>query len=302
MSSGFEAGGGWCVEIFLAGLGDGDDALAVFEAALEGPGGACAVSRLRDGTAGGWTLRAVSGTRPDEAALGLRLAVAAAASGMEAPPPSIAPLPATDWVAEVQRNTPPIRAGRFFVRGTYVTRRSPRGTVEIVLDAGRAFGSGSHQSTRGCLLALDETGAPRAGAILDLGTGSGILAIAATKLWRLPVLAADSDPVSVATARDNAVLNGVDGLVETRRSLGFSNPLLRRRAPFGLILANILAEPLIRLAPGIARHLHDEGRAILSGLLCEQEAAVAEVYEGLGLPVLGRHGIDGWTTLVVGRG
>ena len=300
MSSGSEAGGGWCVEIFLAGLDDGD-ALAVFEAALEDPGGACAVSRLRDGTAGGWTLRAVSGARPDETALGVRLAVATAATGMEAPSLSIAPLPATDWVAEVQRTTPPIRAGRFFVRGIHVTGRSPRGSVEIVLDAGRAFGTGSHESTRGCLLALDRERVPAGGAILDLGTGSGILAIAAAKLWRLPVLAADNDPVSVATARGNASLNGVDGLVETRRSRGFSNPALRSRAPFGLILANILAEPLIRLAPGIARNLHGEGRAILSGLLCEQETAVAEVYEGLGLAVRGRHRIDGWTTLVVGR-
>ena len=302
MSSGPEAGaGGWCVEIFLAGLDD-DGALAVFEAALEDPAGASAVSRLRDGTAGGWTLRAVSGARPDEDALGIRLAVAAAAAGREAPPVSIAALPATDWVAEVQRGTKPIRAGRFFVRGTHVTRRPPRRTVEIVLDAGRAFGTGSHESTRGCLLALDRGRAPAAGAILDLGTGSGILAIAAAKLWHRPVLAADIDPVSVATARDNAALNGVSGLIETRRSRGFSNPRLRGRAPFGLILANILAEPLIRLAPGIARNLHDDGRAILSGLLDEQEAAVAGAYEALGLAVRGRHRIDGWTTLVVGPG
>lgn len=302
MSTGPETGaGGWSAEIFLAGLDDDDRALAVFEAALEDPAGMCAVSRVRNGAAGGWTLRAVSGTRPDEDALGVRLAVAAAASGMDAPPVSVAPLPATDWVAEVQRNTPPIRAGRFFVRGTHVTGRAPRGTVEIVLDAGRAFGSGSHESTRGCLLALDGARAPGAGAILDLGTGSGILAIAAAKRWRLPVLAADSDPVSVATARENAALNGVDGLVEARRSRGFSNPILRGRAPFGLILANILAQPLIRLAPGIARNLHDDGRAILSGLLNEQAAAVAEIYEGLRLPVRGRHRIGAWTTLVVGR-
>ncbi|MDE0059271.1 MAG: 50S ribosomal protein L11 methyltransferase [Defluviicoccus sp.] len=302
MSTGPETGaGGWSAEIFLAELDDDDRALALFEAALEDPAGVCAVSRLRDGTAGGWTLRAVSEAPPDEAALGVRLAVAAAASGMDAPSVSVAPLAATDWVAEVQRNTLPIRAGRFFVRGTHVTGRSPCGTVEIVLDAGRAFGTGSHESTRGCLLALDRARTPGAGAILDLGTGSGILAIAAAKLWRLPVIAADSDPVSVATACANAALNGVDGLVETRRSRGFSNPLLRGRAPFGLILANILAGPLMRLAPGIARNLHDDGRAILSGLLSEQAAAVAEVYEGFGLPVRFRHRVDGWTTLVVGR-
>ena len=303
MSSGPETdAGGWCVEIFLAGPDDDDGALSLFEAALADPAGSGAVSRLRDGPGGGWTLRAVSGARPDENALGVRLAVAAAAAGMEAPRVSVAPLPATDWVAEVQRNTPAIRAGRFFVRGTHVTTRSPRGTVEIVLDAGRAFGTGSHESTRGCLLALDREQAPVRGAILDLGTGSGILAIATAKLWHRPVLAADMDPLSVATARGNAALNGVDGLIETRRSRGFSNPRLRGQAPFGLILANILAKPLIRLAPGIARNLHDDGRAVLSGLLAEQEAAVAGAYEALGLAVRGRHRIDGWTTLVVGWG
>ena len=290
----------WCVELSLAGPED-DRALELFEAALEDPDGRGAVSRFRDGTEGGWKLRSVSAARPDEAALRSRLAVAAAATGREAGAVSMAPLPATDWVAEVNRNTPPIRAGRFFVRGTHVTGPPPRGTVGIVLDAGPAFGTGSHESTRGCLLALDRAPAPGEGAILDLGTGSGILAVAAAKLWRRPVLAADIDPVAVATARGNASLNGVGGLVETRRSRGFSNPRLRIRAPFALICANILAEPLIRLAPAIARYLGPDGRAILSGLLAAQEAGVAAAYEALGLAVRDRHPVDGWTTLAVGR-
>ena len=292
---------GWCVEIFLAGLGD-DGALAVFEAALEDPAGTGAVARFHDETVGGWTIRSLRATRPDEAALHSRLAVAAAATGREASSVSVAPLPATDWVAEVNRNTPPVRAGRFFVRGTHVTGPSPPRSIEIVLDAGRAFGTGSHETTSGCLLALDRAEAPPEGAILDLGTGSGILAIAAAKLWQRPVLAADIDPVSVATARENAARNGVGGLMETRRSRGFSNPALRRRAPFGLIVANILADPLIRLAPAVARYLRDDGRAILSGLLTEQAADVAAAYEALGLAVRDRHPVGAWTTLAVGRG
>ena len=291
---------GWCVELSLAGPED-EDALALYEAALEDPDGWGAVSRFRDAAAGGWRLRSVRAARPDEAALRSRLAVAAAATGREAGAVSVAALPATDWVAEVNRNTPPIRAGRFFVRGTHVTRTAPRGTVEIVLDAGPAFGTGSHESTRGCLLVLDREPPPGEGAILDLGTGSGILAIAAAKLWRRPVLAADIDPVSVATARGNAALNGVDGLMETRRSRGFSNPRLHGLAPFTLICANILAEPLIRFAPTVARYLGRDGRAILSGLLAAQEAGVTAAYGAVGLAVRDRHPVDGWTTLVVGR-
>lgn len=241
-------------------------------------------------------------SRPDETELRSRLAVAAAVTGRQPSSLSVAPLPGMDWVAEVNRRTPPVSAGRFFVRGSHVTGRTPPGRIEIVLDAGQAFGTGSHESTRGCLLALDAMTPPGEGEILDLGTGSGILAIAAAKLWRRPVLAADVDPVSVATARENAGLNAVEPLIETRRSRGFSNPRLRARAPYSLILANILADPLVRLAPVIARYLHRDGLAVLSGLLQDQEASLAAAYGSAGLSVRARYPIDVWTTLVVGRG
>ncbi len=289
---------GWCIELVVAGP---DTALAAFEAALDDPAETTAVSLSRGGRAGTWTLRAIRATRPDESELRFRLAVAAAAAGREAPSVSVAPLPAVDWVAEANRRTPPVSAGRFYVRGTHVTRPPPPGSVEIVLDAGPAFGSGAHESTRGCLLALDRVPVPAGGAVLDLGTGSGILAIAAAKLWKRPVLAADIDPVSVETARENAVRNGVGALVEPRRSRGFSNPRLPRRAPYGLIIANILAEPLVALAPRFARYLGDDGLAILSGFLDEQEERVAGACAASGLTVRERVALDGWRTLVVGR-
>ena len=165
----------------------------------------------------------------------------------------------------------------------------------------RAFGTGSHETTRGCLLAFERMPAPGEGAVLDLGTGSGILAIAAAKLWRRPVLAADSDAVSVETARENASRNGVGAMIETCRSRGFSNARLRRGAPYSLIAANILADPLIRLAPRFARYLDTDGRAVLSGLLVEQEDAVAQACASHGLAVRDRIEIGGWATLVVGR-
>ncbi len=293
--------GGWCVELALPQIGDDDPALGVFEAALDDPAGPAAVSRIRNEGIGGWTLRSVCTGPPDEAALRSRLAVAAAATGREASRFSVAPLPATDWVAEVNRRTPPVRAGKFFVRGSHVTEEEPPGCIEIVLDAGRAFGTGSHETTRGCLLAFQRMPAPGRDAVLDLGTGSGILAIAAAKLWRRPVLAADSDAVSVETAKENASRNGVGAMIETHWSRGFSNARLRRGAPYSLIAANILADPLIRLAPRFAQYLGPAGRAILSGLLVEQEDAVAHVYASHGLAVRDRIEAGGWATLVVGR-
>ena len=292
---------GWCIEIVVGGMDDEAEEFALFEAALDDPAERAAVSRFRNREGRGWTFRSVRASRPDAAELRSRLDIAAAVSGMQASSVSVVPLPAVDWVAEVNRRTPPVSAGRFFVRGSHATAKPPAGGIEIVLDAGRAFGTGSHESTRGCLLALDRMQAPGNGTILDLGTGSGILAIAAAKRWRRSVLAADIDPVSVATARENAGLNGVDPLVETRASRGFSNPRLRARAPYSLIAANILADPLIRLAPAIARYLRHDGHAILSGLLKEQEAEVAAAYESVGFPVRDRHPIEAWTTLVVGR-
>ena len=302
MSSRPESGTrGWNVE-FVVEAADDADGLGPFESALDDPAESVTVSCFRDREARGWRFRSVRASRPDDTELRSRLAVAAAVTGMQASSLSVLPLPEMDWIAEVNRRSPPIRVGRFFVRGTHVAEEAPRGCIEIVLDAGRAFGTGSHESTRGCLIAVDAMAPPGDGEILDLGTGSGILAIAAAKLWRRPVLAADIDPVSVATARENAGLNAVETLMETRRSRGFSNPRLRARAPYSLIQANILADPLIRLAPAIARYLHRDGRAILSGLLEDQEARVAAAYGSVGLSIRDRHPIDTWTTLVVGHG
>lgn len=291
----------WCVELSLTDIADDDLALGVFEAALEDPAGSGAVSRIRNEAIGGWTLRSVRTARPEDGSLRSRLAVAAAATGRQASSVSVEPLPATDWVAEVNRRTPPVRAGKFFVRGSHVTIEPPPGSIEIVLDAGRAFGTGSHESTRGCLLAFERMPAPGEGTVLDLGTGSGILAIAAAKLWRRPVLAADTDAVSVETANENAIRNGVGAMMEACRSRGFSNARLRRGAPYSLIAANILADPLIRLAPRFAQYLGPEGRAVLSGLLVEQGDAVAPAYASHGLAVRDRIEVGNWATLVVGR-
>ena len=175
-----------------------------------------------------------------------------------------------------------MRIGRFFVYGSHHRGGVPAGAIGIVLDAATAFGTGEHPSTRGCLMALEALARRRAiRHPLDIGTGTGILSIAAAKLLRRPVLASDIDPGSVAVARHNVARNGVARLVRVGRAAGYRGRALRRRR-YDLILSNILARPLALLAADLARHLAPGGRAVLSGLLRRQEPIVLAPHRGLG--------------------
>jgi len=245
-----------------------------------------------------WSIEALCETRPN------RKDVLAALSRLGAPVASFDYLPPKDWVSESQRLHAPIRAGRFFIHGSHFRGKPPGGSQPILLDAGMAFGTGRHETTKGCLLALDRL--RRAGRKvrrpLDLGCGSGILAIAIARLWSVPVLAADTDKPSVAVARQNADINGVGALVRTLRSHGFQAAALRQGGPFDLIAANILAKPLCRLAPGFARHLAPGGRLLLSGLMVDQEAEVLAAQERAGLKLLERKRLGDWSTLLLTKG
>jgi ribosomal protein L11 methyltransferase len=242
-----------------------------------------------------WSIEALSEMRPS------RKEVLAALQRLGAPVASFNYLPPKDWVSESQRLHAPIRAGRFFIHGSHFRGKPPRGSQPILLDAGMAFGTGRHETTKGCLLALDRLA--RAGRKvrrpLDLGCGSGILAIAIARLWGVPVLAADTDKPSVAVARQNADINGVGPLVRTLRSHGFQAATLRQRGPFDLIAANILAKPLCSLAPGFARHLAPGGRLLLSGLMVDQEVEVLAAQERAGLKLLERKRLGDWSTLLL---
>ncbi len=268
-----------------------------FEAALARDDGAVAVTRV---AAGGWRLAIYVEGRPDRGELTARIAVAAACIGIEAPAVTIEKVPDIDWVGHVHARTPPIRAGRFYVHGSHVAEPVPDGCVGILMDAGPAFGTGDHQSTRGCLIALDRLAQGRPMAkILDLGCGSGILSIAAARIWPADIIAADVDPDAVAMTGRCAQANGVAGRIAAVRSRGFQNRKLRAGAPFDLVLANILARPLVRLAPAIARHLAPGGRVILSGLLDGQGPAVLDAYRAHGLANAERIALDEWLTLVI---
>lgn len=249
-----------------------------------------------------WRVEVHGTEAPSHAKLDVALALAAASAGVPVPPVAVEALAARDWVAENQASFPPLEAARYFIHGSHFRGAPPVNRRAIVIDAGAAFGTGFHATTRGCLLAIDA--ARRARPIrraLDLGCGSGILAFAIAKSSAAMVTAADNDPVAVAVARANARRNGVASRVRTMRSQGFDAGALRRQGPFDLIAANILLNPLVALAPSLAAHLSGGGRLILSGVLAGQAAALRRACVGAGLRPLRTLSIDGWATLVFVR-
>ncbi|AXC49148.1 50S ribosomal protein L11 methyltransferase [Paracoccus suum] len=235
---------------------------------------------------------------PDEIAL----ALLAAASGAQ--PFAVSELPEVDWVAHVRRELTPVRAGRFFVYGAHDADRIPEDSEPLLIEAAMAFGTGHHGTTRGCLLALDQLARDGVQPVrmVDIGCGTAVLAMAAARLWpQHIVLASDNDPVAVDTAAANVIANGLAGRVECIEAVGFSHPMLADSAPFDLVTANILKQPLIDLAPDMARHITPGGRAILSGLLTDQAAEVVAAYETQGFTLEHRGDLGEWSTLVMRR-
>jgi len=207
---------------------------------------------------------------------------------------------ARDWVKSSLEGLAPVSAGRFLVHGQHDRDRVPVHAIGIEIEAALAFGTGHHGTTRGCLLLLDEMLRARwPRRVLDLGTGTGVLAIAAAKAQRQRVLASDIDLRSSIVARDNARLNGAGNLVEAVHAPGFASPKFRARAPFDLVMANILANPLKRLATPMARHLAPSALVILSGLLPHQANGVIAAYRASGLVLVKRLQLEGWTSLLM---
>jgi ribosomal protein L11 methyltransferase len=251
-----------------------------------------------------WRMDAYFAAEPSQADIDLLLALAPSARGAT---PKAEKLEDEDWVTLSQAGLEPIRAGRFFVHTPAHRDEVPPGAIAFEIDAGRAFGTGQHETTTGCLIALDRlrtTGAAISN-LADIGTGTGLLAFAAMRLWPAArAIASDIDPVAVAVAAENAAVNAIPigrarGQLELAVAAGMDHPRLEDRAPYDLLIANILAGPLIELAPSLAGALAPGGRLILAGLLDHQAGAVAAAYRRRGMMASSRILRGDWPTLIM---
>lgn len=207
-----------------------------------------------------------------------------------------------DWVAVSLAGLPAVEAGRFFVAGAHELARLDGGRIPVWIEAGPAFGTGHHGTTKGCLEALDvELKRRRPARVLDIGTGSGVLALAAVKTGAGFALGTDLDFESVRIAKENAKNNQTGRRLKLLHARGAGHAMIRAHAPYDLVLANILARPLVGLAPEIAKLVRTGCRVILSGLLTHQEPQVRAAYSGRGLVLVGRRRLNGWSTLTYQR-
>lgn len=207
-------------------------------------------------------------------------------------------LPDVDWVAKSLEGLKPVRAGRFLVHGSHDRDKVRLGDIGIEIDAGQAFGTGHHGTTAGCLEVIEQVVRARQPRnALDLGTGSGVLAIAVRKLTHIPVLATDIDPVATRVAAENVRRNGIATGIAMETAPGFHSTAFRRHGPFDLIIANILARPLMRMAPDLVKHLTPGGSVILSGILASQRWKVLSAYNGVHLRHVRTIWRNGWVTI-----
>lgn len=252
------------------------------------------VFEVEDGS-GVWEVAGYFTEKPD----GVALDLLAAAHGTA--PFAVSKLDDRDWVAQVRRELSPVEVGRFVVHGGHDTHRVGPHKIGLLIEAAMAFGTGHHATTRGCLRLFERR--LRAGLrplrVADVGCGTGVLAMAAARAARARVRAGDIEAQAVATARANAAANGAAPRILVGEGPGFRSAVLREGGPYDLIFANILAGPLKRLAPEIARHLAPGGAAILSGILGTQAHGVEAIYRGHGLWAVDRVREEGWTSLAL---
>lgn len=249
-----------------------------------------------------WRIEGFTEKKPDPESLAQAMSAVAEALSVIVPEVSVVPVAPRDWVADSLRMFPPTDAGRYFIYGTHYVTPPPVGRIGICLNPGRAFGSGEHATTKGCLLAFDELARSlRFSNVLDMGCGSGILSIAMAKTWTAQVTAADVDVNCVLVSKNNIHNNAAARQVRVVRSNGYASPVIAANGPYGLIVSNILANPLCRFAVDLGRHLDKGGIAVLAGFIEEDANRVRAAHQRQGLRLLRSYKIDGWVTLVLER-
>jgi ribosomal protein L11 methyltransferase len=296
---------------------DAATAVRIQDGVAESWAGQVAAVAIAEEVDGHWSVAVHFGAEPDESAV--RALIASLGGKALATELIFETLPPTDWVRKSLEGLRPVMAGRFVVHGRHDREQIDRNRIAVQIEATLAFGTGHHASTRGCLIALDcimkrdrrrraeNSTAPRKcpsgkkAAVLDIGTGSGVLAIAAAKAIRLPVLATDIDPRAAAIAREHARVNGVAAKVEILKAAGVYAGRFHQCSPFALVFANILLDPLRQLATPIRRLIAPGGAVVLSGLLNAQARPAIASYGARGFVLLRRFRLGGWTTLIVAR-
>ena len=249
---------------------------------------------------GQWRLAVHFPAAPDEVALRAQVALAAGEGAAAAL--SIETIEDVDWVAQSLAGLRPVRAGRFLVHGAHDRASVKPNDISIEIEAALAFGTGHHGTTRGCLLALDDLAKRRCiRSVLDIGTGTGLLAIAAAKRLRVSVVASDIDRIAVEAARGNARLNRASATITFVRAAGTKARAIASGAPYDLVFANILLGPLTRLAVPLGRLAAPGAHIVLSGLLPAHANAALAIYRAQGLTLERRIPLDGWMTLVLRR-
>ncbi len=245
-----------------------------------------------------WSVEAYYEEEPDAAQIEKIIRPLADELELTMPMVTVEALPDINWVAKSLEGLAPIETDRFFVHGAHDADKCPEARLPLLVDAGEAFGTGHHGTTLGCLKFIEkECQHRRPARVLDLGCGTGLLAIATAKLTGREVIASDIDPIATRVTRENARANKVHPLIKTITAKGTNHPDLKAHGPYDLLIANILAGPLAHMAPDVEQQLARGGTLILSGILHEQEQMVLSAYRGQGLFLLDRLRIDEWVTL-----
>lgn len=277
-----------------------EDAVEPFEDYLRRYCGAVsAVAGVNDSS---WKIEGLTDVEPDRAAVERGAEALARDIGLDTPKFIYDLRPPINWLAENLASFPPVRHGRYFIHGTHYDSPLPDGVIALKLDAGTAFGSGEHPTTGGCLMALDRLARQfKFARALDVGCGSGVLALAMAKTWGKSVLASDIDPESVFVTRQNAKQNQVGHLLSVVESNGYKHRKIKNHAPYDLITANILARPLTKLARDLGRLMMPGGVAIVSGIVERDAAWMIRVHRMVGFHLLFHTTTKGWSTLVLER-
>lgn len=246
---------------------------------------------------GKWELQAIFEGKPDERMLDFLIGQAAQQVNIEKPIVKVFPMENKNWLLECYQSFKPLSIGKYYIYGSHVEEQVPSGMIPLQIDAATAFGTGEHQTTHGCLTALNELDfVPEK--VIDVGCGSGILSMAYAKTFKKKVDAVDIDPESVRVATENAKINGLSNLMTVWLSNGYQDV----KETYDLVLCNILARPLMDMASDLKSHLNKGGIAILSGFLNRQERWVLKAHTDIGFKFIKRYRVNGWSTLVIQKG